>query len=447
YGQYQALMDDDSKSESDVASVANGDTGDEDQDMGPDDAGYAFPDEEVLTDQDVVMVAEEGEEHALTEKTTPPDTSAAEQQRSAQRASRRQRAVADAVERTEYVELAASRISSTASPVSSYLGSSAPSQSPPPAPTPGSEAPYSIVSSASDLPSDELAQRVPGGRKAKRPMRARRRTPVLSTRKPFPPPPPRTNPTQVNYWLSWFQGREVNVPANGQCAILALYATVSNQEHGSLPLTPEVIADATFHKRAIYALMVENLQADCKLGILDPFTELDRLNPGCEHPKTKEAAIAIVCTYLLHERLRSVDTRVPSTNWVNPHVLRTYAQYLRQPLMAMDVDVHGDGHVQIYTYQEYELETPGSSEPLIHETGSYTALEDHDATAYLRMCRRLHVLPMILLLRTHESHFYGVHHGELFLKWQAEGDPALRPRSRIHLSGVTASSPGLLTWW
>ncbi|EGZ12141.1 hypothetical protein PHYSODRAFT_379010, partial [Phytophthora sojae] len=187
--------------------------------------------------------------------------------------------------------LAASRISSvrssseaqrvspapaqTASPVSSYLGSSAPSQSPPPAPTPGSEAPYSICC-----------------------LRENRS-------------PPRTNPTQVNYWLSWFQGREVNVPANGQCAILALYATVSNQEHGSLPLTPEVIADANFHKRAIYALMVENLQADCKLGILDPFTELDRLNPGCEHPKTKEAAIAIVCTYLLHERLRSVDTRVP----------------------------------------------------------------------------------------------------------------------------------------
>ncbi|KAJ8578331.1 hypothetical protein ON010_g875 [Phytophthora cinnamomi] len=202
-----------------------------------------------------------------------------------------------------------------------------------------------------------------------------------------------------------------------------MYATVSNQEQGRLYLTPAVIAEANFHKKAIYALMVENLQADCNLGIVDPFQELDRLNPECAHPKTKEAAIAMVCTYLLHERLRSVDTRVPCTNWVNPHVLQTYAQYLRQPLQVMDVDTHGDGHLQIYTYQDFVLETPGYSELLIHETGSYTALTDHEATKYLGVCRRLHVLPTFMLLRTHESHFYGVQHGELFYKWQAEGDP------------------------
>ncbi|KAG6614353.1 uncharacterized protein IUM83_14492 [Phytophthora cinnamomi] len=41
---------------------------------------------------------------------------------------------------------------------------------------------------------------------------------------------------------------------------------------------------SNFYKKEIYALMVENLQADCTFGIVDPFQELDRLNPGCAHP-------------------------------------------------------------------------------------------------------------------------------------------------------------------
>ncbi|GMG15426.1 unnamed protein product [Phytophthora fragariaefolia] len=59
-----------------------------------------------------------------------------------------------------------------------------------------------------------------------------------------------------------------------------------------------------------------------------------------------------------------------------------------------------------------------------HESGNYTALTDREATEYLRNCWALHVLPTFLILRQHERQFYGVRHGELFLKWRAEGDPS-----------------------
>ncbi|OWY94469.1 LOW QUALITY PROTEIN: hypothetical protein PHMEG_00035790 [Phytophthora megakarya] len=235
---------------------------------------------------------------------------------------------------------------------------------------------------------------------------------------------PKHNPIQAAHWLSWFQGQEVRVPDHGQCAILALYATVSNCQDTALIVTPEVITDANHLKKAIYALMVENLLADCALGIVDPVQEIKRLYPSTPPPSSPEAALATLCAHLKVERIRPVNKRVPSTHWADPHVLRAYTQHLRQPLIVLDVNKAGDAHMQLYSYQEYEWSPPGSNKQIQHETGCNTALSDEEASKYLRTCGRLHVLPVFLLLKHHERHFYGVQHGELFLRWQAEGDPS-----------------------
>ncbi|KAE8976158.1 hypothetical protein PR002_g25393 [Phytophthora rubi] len=53
-----------------------------------------------------------------------------------------------------------------------------------------------------------------------------------------------------------------------------------------------------------------------------------------------------------------------------------------------------------------------------HESGCYEALSHGQARDYLFACWSLHVLPYFLV-----RHFYGVAHGEAFIKWRAEGDP------------------------
>ncbi|KAG3113944.1 hypothetical protein PI125_g6894 [Phytophthora idaei] len=82
----------------------------------------------------------------------------------------------------------------------------------------------------------------------------------------------------------------------------------------------------------IYTLMITNLRLDCKLGIVDPVAELQRLQPDSQRPATPELAAAQLYSQLLQERTRPVDSRVPSTHWASPHMLRACAQYLRQPL-------------------------------------------------------------------------------------------------------------------
>lgn len=170
--------------------------------------------------------------------------------------------------------------------------------------------------------------------------------------------PPSQNPIQADYWLSWFQAREVHVPESGQCAMLALYATISNFQGNTLKCTPETTAEANYHKKAIYVLMVSNLPADAALGLVDPGDMLDRLYPDSPRQPTKEASTALLCTHLLHERARSVDASVRRTHWADACVLRSYAQYLRQPLLVIDVKENGDGSMQIYSYEPIEVPRP-----------------------------------------------------------------------------------------
>ncbi|OWZ20995.1 hypothetical protein PHMEG_0004516 [Phytophthora megakarya] len=221
----------------------------------------------------------------------------------------------------------------------SYVGSSAPTTTPSPASTPGMECPYSLASQENDTPSSPPEPDSP--------------VTYVGTI------PPSRNPTQAQFWLSWFNGHEVAVPANGQCAMLALYATTLNHPEAKLKLTPSVITDANIMKKMVYSLMVANLVQDFKGGLVDPIAELLRYHPACQPPESMDAAMAMLMTHWLKERDRFVAADVPN-------------------------DV---------------------------------------ADRYLTTCGRLHVLPIILLLRNHESHFYGVGHGDIFLKWEAEGDP------------------------
>ncbi|KAG3022299.1 hypothetical protein PC119_g9316 [Phytophthora cactorum] len=232
--------------------------------------------------------------------------------------------------------------------------------------------------------------------------------------------PAHPNAAHAAYWLSWFNGQEVHMPDDDQCAILALYATVTNH----LRLSSVPTRDVNQRKKAIYILMLANARTDCQLKLLNPFAELTRLYPGSDPPKTPELAVAQLFQHLLLERNRSVTTRVPSTHWASPHILRAYAQYLRQLLLVLDVDAHGDAHAQLYSYRDLDSleEEVGDATP--HESGICTALSDAETSTYLRTCGRLKVLPSFLLLKHQERHFYGVQLGELLLRWQAEGDPS-----------------------
>ncbi|KAE9164582.1 hypothetical protein PF004_g29780 [Phytophthora fragariae] len=93
------------------------------------------------------------------------------------------------------------------------------------------------------------------------------------------------------------------------------------------------------------------------------------------------------------------------------------AQYLREPLFVLDVDQHNDTHVQRYYYRDYSL--PNGD---IHETGCGGAMDDATAKTMLGHYARLHVLPVFMMLKHHEGHFNGVHHGDIAIKWHAEGD-------------------------
>ncbi|OWY96548.1 hypothetical protein PHMEG_00033160, partial [Phytophthora megakarya] len=48
-------------------------------------------------------------------------------------------------------------------------------------------------------------------------------------------------------------------------------------------------------------------------------------------------ALALLCTHLAYERVRPVDASVPLTHWIGPQTLRAHAQYLRCPLVGIDM--------------------------------------------------------------------------------------------------------------
>ncbi|KAG3114181.1 hypothetical protein PI124_g6988 [Phytophthora idaei] len=419
YGRYAALMDDEMKSESDDsmnfesgASIAG--ESESRQEAEPDDAIYAFPKDGTTGPPDVDMIDTEltGLPVEGDERTRVCAAPLVKDGRhsSAQEAGGTPMITWRRHPRWEWCQRPSFRRHLPRpmwkwSP-SSYVGSSAPSQSQDLVPTPGSEYTYSLTPTSSDLRSDELAQATDGA--------AVGPTSLSITAEDSDDDmenvqtvPVHSNAVHAAYWRSWFNGQEVHVPDDGQCAILALYATVTNH----LKLSSVLTRDVNQHKKAIYILMLANLRTDCQLKLLNPFAELTRLYPGSDPPKTPELAVALLFQHLLLERNRSVTTRVPSTHWASPHILRAYAQYLRQLLLVLDVDAHGDAHAQLYSYRDLDglEEEVGDATP--HEFGICTALSDAETSTYLRTCGRLKVLPSFLLLKHQERHFYGVQHG------------------------------------
>ncbi|OWZ08944.1 hypothetical protein PHMEG_00018435 [Phytophthora megakarya] len=67
--------------------------------------------------------------------------------------------------------------------------------------------------------------------------------------------------------------------------------------------------------------------------------------------------------------------------WAHPHELRAMTQYLREPVLVLDVNCAGDAHMQRYMYKDYRLSNGDD-----HETGYYEAYSDTDARDYLHGC-------------------------------------------------------------
>ncbi|KAE9008678.1 hypothetical protein PR003_g16080 [Phytophthora rubi] len=226
-------------------------------------------------------------------------------------------------------------------------------------------------------------------------------------------------PIQIGQWLASFNGREVRVAPNGQCAFLAMIATTINHKATELKNTVEVVDDTTDLKWHVYTLMMVNLRKDVELRLIDPIQECAKLHPGQPQYTSAQGATAALFAHYDAARRRSASAQVQASYWAGPHELRAMAQYLREPILVFDVNAAWDAHVQRYIYGQHRM-TDGSD----HESGYGVALTDRQATEYLRSCWTQHVVPTFVVLKHHERHFYGVSHDELFLKWRAEGDPA-----------------------
>ncbi|KAI9990614.1 hypothetical protein PInf_018168 [Phytophthora infestans] len=149
YGRFEALLDEDMKSEAD--SSDRDDEG-KDSDSSNDDAAYAFPDDGNSEEVDVIMLDETQSLNVL-----PPRG-----QRIAEPLSLSSDAALGMAEVTSGTEgKGSSSLDSEGTRTVSYTGSSAPTHSQDTAPTPGSDFPYSLASTSSDLRSDELAQPTP----------------------------------------------------------------------------------------------------------------------------------------------------------------------------------------------------------------------------------------------------------------------------------------------
>ncbi|KAE9331561.1 hypothetical protein PR003_g14953 [Phytophthora rubi] len=314
--------------------------------------------------------------------------------------------------------------------LSSYVGSSQPSCTQSPASIPGSEFPFSLDSELNQastpvaVEEPKSSTRTEGDNSTETGVLlnsgpAHAQTPSLSQEgfsiegtKPAP-----GMPQQLPTFLIPFSGSLIKVPANGQCAYAALYASTTASAEPRLQFTSEVVKDANIIKRSIYTLMMINLANDVECKVVDPCRELKRLYPSQPAPLDVAVATAALYTHYEQERNRSVNAHIPSEFWAGPEVLRAMAQYLREPLFVLDVDINNDSHVQRYFYQDYTLRNGD-----IHEIGCGGALTDADAKLMLGHYARLHVLPVLLVLKRHEGHFYGVNAGDVATKWQAEGD-------------------------
>lgn len=192
-----------------------------------------------------------------------------------------------------------------------------------------------------------------------------------------------------------------------------------NHQGREMKNSTDVVEEATELKWYVYTLMMANLRKDVELHLVDPILGCNKLYPDLVKYGSVQGATAALYAHYDAARRRSAGTQVPPTFWAGPHELRAIAQYLQEPIMVFDVNPAGDAHVQRYSYGKLRLKD-GTD----HESGCCNTATDREATEYLRTCWRLHVLPTFVVLRHHERHFYGVSHGELYLRWRVEGDSA-----------------------
>jgi hypothetical protein len=223
-------------------------------------------------------------------------------------------------------------------------------------------------------------------------------------------------PQQLPTFIGPFGGSLIHVPSNGQCAYAAFYAPTSYVVDGELRFTSEVVRSTNALKRSVYTLMMANLATDVECGVVDPRSELQRLYPSQPTPQEMPAATATLYGHYAQERLRSVNTQIPSDFWLERRCCGQWPN-ISGNLFFFDVDAHNDAHVQRYYYKNYETATGG-----VHESGCGGAMEDGLAKEMLAHYARLHVLPVMLVLKRREGHFYGVHHGSISTRWLAEGD-------------------------
>ncbi|KAE9282813.1 hypothetical protein PR003_g27303 [Phytophthora rubi] len=201
--------------------------------------------------------------------------------------------------------------------LSSYIGSSPPSSPRSPAPTPGSEFPYSLASTMDEdnqfVPetdgSQEEATQSPGGvPQAKHEELAQPTGPSMSqdgfTIEQVAPAP--GMPQQLPVFLMPFNGTLAEVPSNGQCAYTALYATMTSTYETELKFTKDVVQGANVLKRSVYTLMLANLANDVDCNVVDPCRELRRLYPSQPPPTDKAVAAAMLYDHYKQERARTV---------------------------------------------------------------------------------------------------------------------------------------------
>ncbi|GMF22865.1 unnamed protein product [Phytophthora fragariaefolia] len=83
----------------------------------------------------------------------------------------------------------------------------------------------------------------------------------------------------VAQFLDSFEGSEVTVEANGQCAMLVFFATTSNHSTRLLKNTDKVNEMAGVVKKGVHALLLANLRRDVDADLLDTVTVYHELYP------------------------------------------------------------------------------------------------------------------------------------------------------------------------
>ncbi|OWZ22451.1 hypothetical protein PHMEG_0002847 [Phytophthora megakarya] len=224
-------------------------------------------------------------------------------------------------------------------------------------------------------------------------------------------------------WIGSVAGVPVNLPANGQCLFLAFHASTENTQVQKLHITSTVEAKANVVKKQVLDIVLANLRYDIKLKVVDPKAELQRMYPGENPPSSVEAAAVALFSHYLKIRDVSVATPVPKTFWEGPHVLRAMTVYLREPIYVWDVAANDIAHAQQYAFKTFEMANGDC-----HETGVVVALPDDTMRDILEECFNQQVIPVMLLLKHSEGHFYGVQHGQTFIDWHTKSGPAMRSR-------------------